>query len=122
MSLLEDPSIETISSPIRSTNLESHAYVLSLASLSGCYAASASAPLNKIYLIDKSTTQHLQTLEGHTNGITNMRTVHRLGNNPGETLISSGKDGIVNSWDTRSNSVAIKSEYQDEIILILLHL
>jgi WD40 repeat protein len=112
MSLLEDRNLNNVSSPIRSTSLASNAYVLSLTSLSDCYAASASAPLNTIHLIDKSTTQHLQTLAGHTNGITTLRTVHRLGNSPGETLLSSGKDGVVKFWDTRSNSVVIQSVFR----------
>ncbi|KAF8075971.1 WD40-repeat-containing domain protein [Lyophyllum atratum] len=89
--LLESPQSKLCQSPVKCAQLPSQAYVLSIASLPGHYAASESAPTNAIRIFDKSTMQGVGTA-----GIA------------GRTLMSSGKDGSVKIWDPRTNSHSIK--------------
>jgi WD40 repeat protein len=111
MSLLEDPGVKAISSPLKSTSISSDAYILSLAALPEFYAASASAPSNAIHLFDKSTLSCGQTLAGHAMATTSLQIADRLSSTSRQILVSSGKDGSVKAWDERSNSVALESQW-----------
>ncbi|KAG1780452.1 WD40-repeat-containing domain protein [Suillus placidus] len=104
MSLLESPSFETISSAIKTTTHPDGSYVLALTSLGNYYVSSASAPSNAIHLFDKSSLKCVQTLKGHQNATTVLRTVRGIGGSDRHTLLSAGKDGCVITWDERSGA------------------
>jgi WD repeat-containing protein 89 len=106
MSLIDSGTFTSTSRVTRTTQLQSGAYVLSLASTSSHYAAASSAPTNAIHLYDKTDLRATQTLPGHDGAITCLRAV--AGSDG--ALVSSGKDGLVNIWDTRIGSVALRSE------------
>nr|GAT46200.1 WD40 repeat-like protein [Mycena chlorophos] len=110
MSVLEaSPSYSATSTPLRSTTLSSDgAYVLSIARLPGAYAASASAPSNKIHLFDQQTLQPILALAGHQSGTTSLQTVNSIANVSRPSLVSSGLDGSIQVWDERTNSYSIK--------------
>jgi WD40 repeat protein len=109
MSLLESRSFEAISSAIKSTAHSDGSYVLALTSLGDYYVSSASSPSNAIHLFDKSSLQRVQTLQGHDNATTALRTVRGVGGSDRHILLSAGKDGSVISWDERSGAPSIKS-------------
>ncbi|KAF8351007.1 WD40 repeat-like protein [Amanita rubescens] len=98
------PSFSTTSTPLRTSSLSEQAYVLSIVSLQTQYAASTSAPTNKIDIFDKSTLRRVQTLPGHEVATTALRSINR---NHKKFLMSSGKDGQVIVWDDRTNSIGI---------------
>ncbi len=100
-------SFSTTSTPLRTSSLSEQAYVLSIVSLQTQYAASTSAPTNKIDIFDKSTLRRVQTLPGHEVATTALRSINRVGK---KFLVSSGKDGQVIVWDDRTNSVGISSK------------
>ncbi|KAJ8585412.1 WD40 repeat-like protein [Rhizopogon salebrosus TDB-379] len=110
MSLLESPSFEAISSAIKSTAHSDGSYVLALTSLGNYYVSSASSPSNAIHLFDKSFLQCVQTLRGHGNATTALRTVRGVGGSDRHMLLSAGKDGSVIGWDERSGAPSIKME------------
>lgn len=111
MSLLESPSFKTISSAIKSTAHSDGTYVLALTSLANYYVSSSSSPSNAIHLFDKSSLQRVQTLKGHDNATTALRTVRGVGGSDRHMLLSTGKDGCVIGWDERSGSPSMKSVY-----------
>lgn len=111
MSLLESPSFETISSAIKSTTHPDGSYVLALTSLGNYYVSSASAPSNAIHLFDKSSLKCVQTLNGHQNATTTLRTIRSIGGSDRHTLLSAGKDGCVIAWDERSGAPATQSMF-----------
>ncbi|KAF8624583.1 hypothetical protein AX15_005804 [Amanita polypyramis BW_CC] len=102
------PYFSTSSEPSRSSNSSSQAYVLSIVSLPTQYAASASAPSNKIDIFDKSTLKNIQILSGHEVATTALRAISRIGESSNVSLVSSGKDGNVFVWDDRTNSYGVK--------------
>jgi len=112
MSLLESPSFETISSAIKSTSHPDGSYVLSLTSLGNYYVSSASAPSNAIHLFDKSSLKCVQTLKGHQDATTALRTVRGIGGSDRHILLSAGKDGCVIAWDERSGAPATQKYYR----------
>lgn len=97
--MLESPTIFSTSAPLKQTTLSAQSYVLSLASLPSLYAASASSPSNVIDLFDKSTLQGVQTLSGHGVATTSLKAVDTIANLSRTSLVTSGKDGLVNVWD-----------------------
>lgn len=80
MSLLESPSFQSLSAPIKTATLPGEAYVLSIVSLPSYYAISAK----------------------HEGPITALRSAHNFAGSLTPVLISSGKDGVVHAWDARS--------------------
>lgn len=111
MSLAQSPSFTNASRPLKSTRLPSDAYVLSLAALPSRYAASASAPSNKIHIFDSQSFRAAQSLSGHEGGTTSLRAVDAIIGTNQRSLISSGRDSTVKVWDDRSGSVAIQSTF-----------
>ena len=109
MSLLPSSSLKVIKETLHKTSLPAESYVLSLTSIAGQYAASASSPSNQIRLFDKATLQCTGVLKGHEHATTQLCTAHHLGTSTREMLLSSGKDGCVIVWDERSGSAGIKS-------------
>ena len=109
MALVETRYCQAYSSPIRSSQSSSQAYILSIASLPAHYAASASQPSNAIDIFDKATFQGVQTLAGHEGATTSLHSVENVAGIPNISLMSSGKDGSVKIWDQRFNSHSIKS-------------
>ncbi|KAF8876287.1 WD40-repeat-containing domain protein [Gymnopilus junonius] len=108
--LLESPHLQEEKSPRRSSKSStSTGYILSITSLPACYAASTSSPFNVIDLFDKNTLQGIQTLEGHKDATTSIRTAVNLGGVVQKCLISSGRDGSIKAWDERTNSHSIKT-------------
>ncbi|KAG6833587.1 hypothetical protein H0H87_004214 [Tephrocybe sp. NHM501043] len=105
--LLEAPQFKSTQRPLKSTHLSSQSYVLSIASLSSHYAASASAPANTIDIFDKTTLRGVETLSGHDVATTSLHAVDNVIGLSGRSLISSGRDGSVKIWDPRSNSHSI---------------
>lgn len=110
MSLVASESLQTFSKPLKSTSAPSKSYVLSLASLPSCYAASTSAPSNTIHLYDTSDLRVIATLGGHEEGVTSLRAVDTVGGKNVRRLISSGRDGTVKVWDERTGSVGIQMQ------------
>jgi len=110
-SLLESPDLTSTARPLQSTRLPTDSYVLSLASLPSCYAASSSAPSNLIELFDKTTLRHIQSFQGHKDATTSLKKISTIAGQTGDLLVSTGKDGSIKVWDGRSNSHSIKSEY-----------
>ncbi|KAG6861490.1 hypothetical protein C0995_015917 [Termitomyces sp. Mi166 len=106
--LLEAPQFKSTQTPLKSAHLSSQSYVLSIVSLPGHYAASASAPANTIDIFDKTTLQGVETLSGHDDATTSLHSVENITGLFGRSLISSGRDGSVKIWDLRSNSHSIK--------------
>ncbi|KAJ7067920.1 WD40-repeat-containing domain protein, partial [Mycena amicta] len=97
------------SSRLQSTVLSSDgSYVLSIARLPGAYAASASAPSNKIHLFDPVTFHPTHVLPGHASGTTSLRAVDTIANVARPCLVSSGLDGTIQVWDERTNSSSLK--------------
>ncbi|KAG5353719.1 hypothetical protein C0989_003145 [Termitomyces sp. Mn162] len=125
--LLEVAQFKSTQTPPRFAYLSSQSYVLALVSLPGHYAASASAPANTIDIFDKTTLQGVQTLSGHDVATTSLHGVENIAGIFGRSLMSSGRDGSVKIWDTRTNSYSIKNgmtvaagtEIQGEDALIL---
>ncbi|GLB33396.1 putative WD40 repeat-like protein [Lyophyllum shimeji] len=105
--LLESPQFKTCRSPLKNAQPAS-AYILSIVSLLGHYAASESAPSNQIGILDKSTLRRIGNLSGHEVATTSLKAVDNIIGIAGRTLMSSGKDGSVKIWDPRSNSHSIK--------------
>lgn len=116
--LIESPLIRTTSRPLRSYKLNNDAYALSLASLPGCYAASASAPSNIIDLLDKTTLRRIQSLPGHELATTSLKSVENIAGHNAPCLVSSGKDGSVKVWDGRSRDYSIKSPFSHPVFLM----
>lgn len=108
--LLLSPSLQEENAPRISFKTSGAGYILSIAPLPGFYAASTSAPSNVIDLFDKSTLQGVQTLSGHVEATTSLRTVDTIAGTTQKSLVSSGKDGRVKVWDQRSNTATIQSE------------
>ncbi|KAG6906559.1 hypothetical protein DXG01_013187 [Tephrocybe rancida] len=106
--LLEAPQFKSTQSPLKSTRLSSQSYVLSMVSLAGHYAASASALANTIDIFDKTTLQGVETLSGHDVATTSLHAIDDIVGISGRSLMSSGRDGSVKIWDPRSNSHSIK--------------
>ncbi|KAG5731985.1 WD repeat-containing protein 89 [Termitomyces sp. T112] len=106
--LLEVAQFKSTQTPPRFAYLSSQSYVLALVSLPGHYAASASAPANTIDIFDKTTLQGVQTLSGHDVATTSLHGVENIAGIFGRSLMSSGRDGSVKIWDTRTNSYSIK--------------
>ncbi|TFK56234.1 WD40 repeat-like protein [Heliocybe sulcata] len=108
MSLVASDSFATLSETSKSTTVPSGSYVLSLASLPSCYAASTSAPSNTIHLYDKSDLRVSSTLGGHEAGITTLRVADNIAGNNTQALVSCGRDAAVKVWDERTGSTAIQ--------------
>ncbi|GBE79373.1 WD40 repeat-like protein [Sparassis crispa] len=108
MALLDAPGLTNVAAPIRSTSLPAGAYVLSIISLPSSYAVSASAPNNAIHLFNKSHLHHFQTLPGHQDAITDLKSVIHFAGATSPILISCGKDGVVKAWDDRTQSAALQ--------------
>ncbi|KAI1789013.1 WD40 repeat-like protein [Ganoderma leucocontextum] len=106
--LLDAPSYTTSSKPQGSAKLPAEAYVLSIASLPSFYAAAASSPSNQIHLFDKERLRNVQTLPGHADSITTLRSVPNVANAATHALLSSGKDGTVHVWDERAGTAALR--------------
>ncbi|KAG5645772.1 hypothetical protein DXG03_005309 [Asterophora parasitica] len=106
--LLQSPHFTTSDKPQSSSLSSVQAYVLSIVSLPGQYAASASAPSNTIDIFDKTTLKGVETLSGHEIATTSLHTVTSLVGLSAPTLMSSGRDGSVKIWDPRSRSHSIK--------------
>ena len=109
MSLRPSAHLVESSSPRLSSKLPAEAYVLSLASLQNCYAALASSPTNKIHLFDAASLRNISSLDGHPGGTTFLRAVDGVGGTNRRVLMSSGKDGVVNIWDGRTNTPSAQS-------------
>lgn len=79
-------------------------YVLNLACLQSCYAASFSAPSNSLSLFDKQGLQLMTSIiSAHSENITLIRSPPYLSTHRGnDVLLSSGKDGLLKVWDIRS--------------------
>lgn len=108
--LVLSPTFAATKKRSNTTKLPNNAYVLSIASLQGHYAAASSVPSNAIHLYDKSDCKTIvRTLPGHVDGVTYMRTVDAFAGGR-EVLLSCGKDGNVKAWDERSDSVATQSK------------
>ena len=107
--LVESRCFQAYTTPVKSSQSSSQAYILSIASLPDHYAASASPPSNIIDVFDKFTLQGIQTLAGHEEAITSLHSVKNVAGISNVSLMSSGKDGSVKIWDERSNSHSIKS-------------
>lgn len=111
MVAVQSAELSTAARPIKTTSLPGDAYVLSLASAQAYYAASSSAPSNTIYLYDKSNLRPISQMAAHDEAITTMRAVPNFAGVSRETLVSSGKDGLVKVWDERTGSVAVQNVY-----------
>lgn len=111
MLLLESATLSEQTAPLRSSSLPCDAYVLAIASFGTYYAASASAPSDRIYLFDKSSLKTSQSFEGHQGGTTSLRGVDSVAGTNRRAIISSGYDGIVRVWDDRTGATAIKSTW-----------
>jgi len=109
--LLESATLSEQTAPLRSSSLPCDAYVLAIASFGTYYAASASAPSDRIYLFDKSSLKTSQSFEGHQGGTTSLRGVDSVAGTNSRAIISSGHDGIVRVWDDRTGATAIKSTW-----------
>ncbi|KAM6495394.1 WD40-repeat-containing domain protein [Amanita muscaria] len=108
-SISVSPLFSSTSKPAKTSTSSSGAYILSIASLPGQYAASSSSPSNKIDIFDKSTLQLVHTLPGHQEATAALKSITSIGGNNGKIyLISSGKDGTVVVWDERTNSPGLK--------------
>lgn len=112
MSLLESPSFQSLSAPIKTATLPGEAYVLSIVSLPSYYAISASSPDDSIHLFSKSRLDKVQTLTKHEGPITALRSAHNFAGSLTPVLISSGKDGVVHAWDARSPGQPIMTTLQ----------
>jgi WD40 repeat protein len=110
MSLLESATLVEQTAPLSSSSLPSDAYFLAIAALGSYYAASASAPSDKIYLFDKASLQTLHSFEGHQRGITSLRGVDSVAGTNRRAIVSSGRDGVVRVWDDRTGATAIESK------------
>ncbi|KAF5321773.1 hypothetical protein D9619_001185 [Psilocybe cf. subviscida] len=106
--LLLSPTIQEESLPKRSAKTSGAGYILSIVPLPGFYAASTSAPSNVIDIFDKTTLQGTQTLSGHAEATTSLRTVGTIAGAVQKCLVSSGKDGSVKVWDQRSNTASVQ--------------
>lgn len=85
-------------------SISKDSYVLNLACLRSSYAASFSSPANSISLLDKKTQRLVATMtHAHADVITSIKTPSYLSTHLGkDVLISSGKDGLLKVWDTRT--------------------
>ena len=110
MSLLESATLVEQTVPLRSSSLPCDAYFLAIASLGSYYAASASAPSDRIYLFDKTSLQTLRSLDGHQGGTTSLRGVDSVAGTNRRAILSSGRNGVVRVWDDRTGDTAIDSE------------
>ncbi|KAG6836924.1 hypothetical protein H0H93_001290 [Arthromyces matolae] len=106
--LLEAPYFKSTRDFLKASHLSSQSYVLSIVSLPGHYAASASSPANTIDIFDKNTLQGVETLSGHDISTTSLHAIENIPGISGPSLMSSGKDGSVKIWDSRSKSHSIK--------------
>ena len=109
MLLLESATLSEQTDPLRSSSLPCDAYVLAIASFGTYYAASASAPSQRIYLFDKTSLNTSLSFEGHQGGTTSLRGVDSVAGTNKRVIISSGNDGIVRVWDDRTGATAIES-------------
>ena len=99
------------SRPLSTVTFPESSYVISIAELASHYAAAASSPSNTIHILDKSDPRLIvRSLPGHTEGISYMRTA-RLFGGVRDVLLSCGADGLVKTWDERTGSVGVQSEY-----------
>ena len=114
MSLLESATLVEQKAPLRSSSLPCDAYFLAIAALGSYYAASASAPSDRIYLFDKTSLQTLRSLEGHQGGTTSLRGVDSVAGTNRRAILSSGRNGVVRVWDDRTGAAAIESKYHGE--------
>lgn len=110
MSLLESATLVEQTAPLSSSSLPSDAYFLAIAALGSYYAASASAPSDRIYLFDKTSLQTLHSFEGHQGGITSLHGVDSVAGTNRRATLSSGRDGVVRVWDDRTGATAIESK------------
>lgn len=110
MSLADAADFASYARPAKTVVLPSEAYVLSLAALSSYYAASSSAPTNGIHLFDKSDLRTVAQFAGHDDAVTTLRRVATVAGTSHEVLVSSGKDGVVKTWDERSGTAGLQSE------------
>jgi WD40 repeat protein len=104
------PTLQEETSPRKSATTSGDGYILAIAQLPGFYAASVSAPSNVIDIFDKTTLQGVQTLSGHAESTTSLRTASTVAGAVQKCLVSSGKDGSVKVWDQRSNAAIIQSK------------
>ena len=75
-------------------------YVLGIQILPDGYAASFSSPSNCIALVDKTSLKQISSWNAHDgNNITGLKAFQ-----DGRLLVSSGKDGVVNIWDPRTDN------------------
>lgn len=81
---------------------------MSIAALPSRYAIAPSAPSTSIDILDQTNLRIVQSLPGHTGGVTTLRTVSAIGGSNAPALVSSGRDGSVKMWDERSNAHSIK--------------
>ena len=109
MLLLESPLLSEQNAPLGSSSLPCNAYVLAIAAFGSYYAASASAPSDRIYLFDNTSLRMSQSFEGHQGGTTSLRGVDSVAGTNKRVIISSGKDGVVRVWDDRTGATAIES-------------
>lgn len=84
-------------------------YIPALATLPGTntFAAilSSISGAQSLSIFDASTAQTTKTFTEHTNAITGLRSVEKLGGNYGQRLLlSSSRDGTVKVWDARVQS------------------
>jgi WD40 repeat protein len=107
--LIESHRLQSIVAPLASKKIWSETYVLHLANLPRCYAASASAPSNAIALLDKRHLQCLHVYPGHQFATTSLRAVQKLADSAHPMLLSTGVDGTVRSWDDRTGLMALSS-------------
>ncbi|KAI0269312.1 WD40 repeat-like protein [Gloeopeniophorella convolvens] len=112
MSLSSSSTLAEYSTPTTSSKLPADAYVLAIASCGVQYAASASAPSNKIHLFDRTSLRLTRSLDGHRGGTTSLRAVDALIGVTQRMLVSSGKDGIVRVWDDRTGAAAIEMPFE----------
>lgn len=85
-------------------SISKDSYVLNLACLRSSYATSLSSPANAISLLDKKTLRLVATMAyAHADVITSIKTPSYLSTHLGkDVLLSSGKDGLLKVWDTRT--------------------
>ncbi len=107
--LRESPQLQEQKTPRRSSKSSSGSYLLQITSLASYYAVSSSSPSHVIDLFDKSNLRGVQTLPGHEQGTTSLRTVENLSGALNGCLISSGRDRNIKVWDGRSNSCSTQS-------------